>query len=117
MHTFKTWQPDLARDIINEHRSAAGAALPMLQALQGTFGYIPDEAIRMVGEALNLTRAEVYGVVTFYHDFPRQPPGRHVVKLCRAEACQALGADELADHARSVLGIHWGETKIGRAHV
>ena len=80
MHTFTAWNPESARDIINEHLLVSGAALPILQALQRTFGHISDEAIRMVAEALNLTRAEVYGVVTFYHDFRRQPPGRHVVK-------------------------------------
>lgn len=64
----------------------------------------------MIAEALNLSRAEVHGVVTFYHDFRRTPPGRHVVKLCRAEACQAMGGDALAALAQAKLGIGWGET-------
>ena len=85
-------------------------ALPMLQALQAAFGYIPDDVVPMVADALNVTRAEIHGVVTFYHDFRRAPPGRHVLKLCRAEACQAVGGAALADHVRAELGVDWHET-------
>ena len=78
--------------------------------LQAAFGYIPEDVVPMVAEALNVTRAEIHGVVTFYHDFRRTPAGRHVLKLCRAEACQAVGGEALADHARAKLGVDWHET-------
>jgi formate dehydrogenase subunit gamma len=104
------WSPDSALAIIQEHLKVEGATLPILHALQHTFGYIHEDAVPMVAEALNLTRAEVHGVVTFYHDFHREAPGRHVLQLCRAEACQSVGADALADHAQRKLGTKWGET-------
>ncbi len=84
--------------------------LPILHALQHDFGYVPDEAIPLIASALNETGAEVYGVVTFYHDFRRSLPGRHVLKLCQAESCQAMGSDELAARAKAALGIGFGET-------
>jgi formate dehydrogenase subunit gamma len=104
------WNAEIAREIISQHLMMEGAALPILQALQRTFGHIPKEAVPMVAEALNLTRAEVHGIVTFYHDLRREPAGRHVLQLCRAEACQSMGADALADHAQAMLGVKWGET-------
>jgi formate dehydrogenase subunit gamma len=82
----------------------------MLHALQATFGCVPAPVIRMIAEALNLTRAEVHGIVSFYHDFRSHPPGRHVLKLCRAEACQSLGADALAAHLRNRLEVDWHGT-------
>lgn len=87
-----------------------GALMPILQALQAKFGYIDECALPVVADVLNLTRAEVHGVVSFYHDFRRAPPGRHVVKLCRAEACQAAGGNELAAHAETRLGVETGAT-------
>ncbi len=112
---FAEWEENLARDIIWEHAAEQGAMLPILHALQEKFGCVPEAAVPFVADALNLSRAEVYGVVTFYHDFRRAPAGRHVLKLCRAEACQSMGADSLAARAQSRLGIGWGETtKDGR---
>lgn len=87
-----------------------GALLPMLHALQEEFGYIHQDAIQMLANALNLTRAEVHGVATFYHDFRREMPGRHVIKVCRAEACQSMGARALERHVRDKLGIDFHET-------
>ena len=87
-----------------------GAALPILHALQEAFGYVPEDAVPLVAEALNLTRAEVHGIVSFYHDFRRAPPGRHVLKLCRAEACQSMGADALADACADRLQRRAGAT-------
>ncbi len=87
-----------------------GAALPILHALQEEFGYIDREAVPLVPHALNLSRAEVHGVVSFYHDFREEPAGRHVLKLCRAEACQSMGADALAAEARERLQLGWHET-------
>ena len=78
--------------------------MPMLHALQAAFGCIPAAVVPMMAEALNLTRAEVHGIVSFYHDFRSHPPGRHVLKLCRAEACQSLGADALADRIAQPAG-------------
>ncbi len=104
------WSPERAAAIIAARTGDAGATLPILQALQETFGYIPDAAILMVADALNLTRAEVYGVVSFYHDFRRQPIGHHVLKLCRAEACQSMGAEALAAQVQAALQIGWGDT-------
>jgi formate dehydrogenase subunit gamma len=84
--------------------------LPILHEIQETFGCVPQEAAPLIAEALNVSRAEVHGVISFYHDFRAEPPGRHVLKLCRAEACQAAGADALAERARSALGVDFGET-------
>lgn len=104
------WDDARAADIIATHKSVPGATLPILHALQEAFGYVPAEAVPMIAQALNLSRAEVHGVVSFYHDFRDHPAGRHVLKLCRAEACQAMGADALADGLRQRLNIDWGET-------
>ena len=84
--------------------------LPILHALQEEFGYIDEAAEPLIAQALNITRAEVHGVVTFYHDFRRAPAGRHVLKLCRAEACQAAGGDSLAARAEARLGVAIGST-------
>ncbi|MGE4063439.1 MAG: formate dehydrogenase subunit gamma [Rhodospirillaceae bacterium] len=110
MSSYSAWDEKHAAEIIDGLASMDGATLPILQALQDTFGFIAERAIDMVAEALNLSRAEVYGVVSFYHDFRRKLPGRHVLKLCRAEACQAVGADNLAARVQSRLGIGWNET-------
>jgi formate dehydrogenase iron-sulfur subunit len=104
------WSADRASEIILQHCDQDGALLPILHALQEAFGYMPEAAIRMVAEKLNLSRAEVHGVVTFYHDFRHEPAGRHVVKLCRAEACQAAGGEALAAHAETRLGLATGAT-------
>ena len=91
--------------VIEPLKDLPGALLPILHALQDQFGYVPKEAVPMVAKALNLSRAEVHGTVTYYHHFRDHPVGRHVVRLCRAEACQAVGADALAAHAsRSLAG-------------
>jgi formate dehydrogenase subunit gamma len=107
---FEPWDEARAAEIIAEYSSREGATLVILHALQEAFGYVPEGAIPMVATALNLSRAEVYGVFTFYHDFRKQPAGRHVLKLCRAEACQAAGGDALAAHAEKKLGIAIGNT-------
>lgn len=99
---------DRAAEIIASHAQMPGAMLPMLHALQDEFGYVPPEAETMLASALNLSRAEVYGVISFYHDFRRAPVGRHMLKICRAEACQAMGAASLANDLLTRLGIEWG---------
>jgi formate dehydrogenase subunit gamma len=107
--------PERAAALIATLARDAGATLPILQSLQETFGYIPDAAIPMVADALNLTRAEVYGVVSFYHDFRREPAGHHVLKLCRAEACQSMGGEALAAEVQAALQVGWGETSADHA--
>ena len=96
MAEYEPWSEARGAEIIAAHAALDGAAMPMLHALQAAFGCVPVAAVPMIAEALNLTRAEVHGIVSFYHDFRAHPPGRHVLKLCRAEACQSLGADALA---------------------
>ena len=110
MPAYEPWDSARAAAVIADHAGMEGGTLPIFHALQEMFGYVPEAAIPMVAEALNLSRAEVHGVVTFYHDFRREPAGRHVLKLCRAEACQAAGGDALAARAESRLGVAMGET-------
>ncbi len=106
------WDHTRAVEIIASHAKMDGAAIPILHALQEAFGYVPDNAIPLIAEALNLSRAEIRGVRTFYHEFRHEPAGRHVVQLCRAEACQAVGAVSLHDHAKRRLGVDWHGTTL-----
>jgi len=94
-------------------RGMVGALLPALHAIQDELGYIPDAAIAQLADALNLSRAEVHGTISFYHDFRTTPPGRHVLRVCRAEACQAMGGDALAAHVQATLGCGFHETGRG----
>src|SRR5215468_9715902 len=107
---YQPWSATRAAEIIAEHKAIEGATLVVLHALQDAFGYVPEPAIPMIAAALNLSRAEVHGVFTFYHDFRREPAGRRVLKLCRAEACQAAGGDALAARAEAGLGVAMGAT-------
>ena len=101
-------------EIVTDHAGREGPLLPILHAVQAAFGHVPLEALPVIAKGLNLSRAEVHGVMSFYHDFRTENPGRNVVKLCRAEACQSVGADALADHAKAKLGVDWhGTTKNG----
>ncbi len=90
--------------VLESHRNTPGALLPILHEIHDALGYIPREAAVRVAEALNLSRAEVHGVITYYHDFRSEPPARHVVQVCRAEACQSVGADALIGQVRERLG-------------
>src|SRR6516165_8090557 len=110
MTVYEPWDAARGAEIIAEHTHLEGATLVILHALQETFGYVPEPAIPMIASALNLSRAEVHGVFTFHHDFRHKPAGRHVLKLCRAEACQAAGGDALAARAESKLGVSLGNT-------
>jgi formate dehydrogenase subunit gamma len=104
--------------IIAAEADREGALLPILHALTDVFGYLPDAATPLIAAALNISRADVHGVITFYHDFRREPPPDHVVKLCRAEACQARGGRALAAHAERRLGVKLephGQAKDGVA--
>jgi len=110
MPKYEPWSAERASELIARNKHRPGAALPILHALQATFGCVPEATVPMVAEALNLSRAEIWGTVTFYHDFRKAPPGRRVLKLCRAESCQAAGGDALAARAEEKLGVKMGET-------
>jgi formate dehydrogenase subunit gamma len=99
-----------------EHGNKPDELLEIFHTLQHRLGFIPDSTLPMIANALNLSRAEVYGVLTFYHDFRREPAGRHVIKICRAEACQAMGTDRLCRHAEQKLGVSMGETSGNGAY-
>ena len=96
--------------IVNELKSLEGPLMPILHRVQEAFGYVPEASLPLIARELNLSRAEVHGVVTFYHEFRSHPAGRHTVRICRAEACQSMGGREIADHACKTLGIGWHET-------
>ncbi|WP_454762992.1 formate dehydrogenase subunit gamma [Cupriavidus campinensis] len=107
--------PDIAPSnpierIVNARRDMPGALLPILHEIQDSHGFIPADAVPVIASALNLSRAEVHGVITFYHHFREQPAGCHVVQVCRAEACQAVGAEALVAHAREALGCDFHAT-------
>jgi formate dehydrogenase iron-sulfur subunit len=104
------WNEARALALIGERAALEGALLPILHAINDAFGHVPDEAVPLIAKALNLSRAEVHGVLSFYHDFRRAPAAQHVIKLCRAEACQARGARELEAHACRKLGAEMGGT-------
>jgi formate dehydrogenase subunit gamma len=87
-----------------------GPLLPILHGIQEEFGFVPTESLPVIAEALNISNAEVHGVVTFYHDYRRAPAGRHVLKICRAEACQSMGSDAIAAKIQQLLGIGFHET-------
>jgi formate dehydrogenase subunit gamma len=96
--------------IVSHHRHRRGPLIEILHDVQRTLGFVPESAVPLIAAELNLSRADVHGVLTFYHHFRVTPPGRRVVKLCRAEACQAMGGRALEEHARQRLGIGFGET-------
>jgi formate dehydrogenase subunit gamma len=91
-------------------RDRPGALLPILHAVQDELGHVPKDAVALVAAGLNLSRADVHGVVSFYHYFRETPAGRHTVRLCRAEACQAMNQQALETHAKHVLGIDFHQT-------
>ncbi len=98
--------------ICDSHDNDPHALLEILHAYQGANGYLTDSALRTIAHALNISRAEIHGVVSFYHDFRRQAPANHSLKICRAEACQAVGCEELAAHAESRFETRTGSQSI-----
>jgi formate dehydrogenase subunit gamma len=100
----------IVRRVVAEHRGRPGPLIEVLHAIQAVMGCVPAGAVPLVAEGLNLSRAEVHGVVTFYHFFRTHRPGRHTVSLCQAEACQSMGAEALAAHARARLGVDFHGT-------
>lgn len=114
MSEYEPFSEERTREIARAFTGESGVEgplLPILHAAMETFGHVPAAAVPVIAEELNLGRAEVHGVVSFYHDFRRKPAGRHVVRLCRAEACQAMGGDALAAEAEARLGVRIGETR------
>ena len=104
------WSESRTSEIIRRHEGRKGPLLPILHDVQAEFGCIPAPAIPQIAATLNLTRAEVHGVVSFYHDFREVPAGRHVLKLCRAEACQSMQGEALAEQVLRHFGVAWGGT-------
>jgi formate dehydrogenase subunit gamma len=101
--------------IVSDHAGQVGALMPILHAVQERFGFVPEDAIPILARKLNLSRAEVHGVMHFYHDFRKEMPGDHIIQICRAEACQAMGSVALEEHVKKTLDIDFGETsKDGR---
>lgn len=103
------------RSVVAPLASLEGPLLPMLHALQAVYGYVPQECVPVLADVLNLGRAEIHGVISFYHDFRAHPTGRHVLKICRAEACQSMGANALAESTLQKLGIGWHDTTANGA--
>ncbi|WP_420409326.1 formate dehydrogenase subunit gamma [Hoeflea sp.] len=96
--------------IVARLKPLEGPLLPILHEVQEAFGHVPEQSLPVIAEGLNLSRAEVHGVVSFYHDYRQAPAGQHVIKICRAEACQSMGGDELAERLLGLLGLGWHET-------
>jgi formate dehydrogenase subunit gamma len=115
MNGSKSWDADRALFRIQELERLPGALLPILHALQEEFGYIDKAAIPLIASALNISHAEVHGVISFYHDFRHEPGGRHTMKVCRAESCQAMGCDTMIRHVEDKLGVKLGGTTEDRA--
>src|ERR1700732_4571037 len=114
MSEASAWNAERAKAIIAEHAGLEGPMLPILHGLQEEFGCVSDAAVPLIADALNLTRAEVHGVVTFYHDFRREPCAPHLLQLCRAEACQSMGSEDLAAAVLAKLRVGWhGTTRDG----
>jgi formate dehydrogenase subunit gamma len=114
MSRFEPWTPERASEIIAQHQNEKGAMLPILHALQEVFGCVPLDAEPLIASALNISRAEVHGTVTFYHDYRREPPGRRTLKLCLAESCQAAGGRAVEKRCKEKLGVEMGETTVDR---
>jgi formate dehydrogenase subunit gamma len=110
METLSSADAAVVRRILAEHKGRPGPLLEVLHAIQSALGFVPAMAVPVVAQELNLSRAEVHGVVTFYHYFRRSRPGKHTISLCQAESCQAMGAEALATHARQRLGVDFHET-------
>lgn len=110
MSRFEPWSEARTVELVADHAGLEGPLMPILHSVVETFGHVPEEAVPVIARELNLSRAEVHGVVTFYHDFRRELPGKHVLKLCRAEACQSMGCEPLVERAEEKLGVSCGHT-------
>ncbi|WP_367716678.1 formate dehydrogenase subunit gamma [Nitratireductor sp. GISD-1A_MAKvit] len=115
MQQARTEIASAVEPIIDRWKNEEGPLLPILNGIQRELGHVPRDSLPIIAEALNLSRAEVYGVVSFYHDYREKPAGRHVLKLCRAEACQSMGGDAIAEKLQKLLGIKFHETSADGA--
>ena len=109
MQDYQAQKPRVL-EILDAHREMPGNLLPILHGIQDALGYIPPASVEDIAKALNLSKAEVHGVISFYHYFRDTPPGKHTVRICRAESCQAMNGKSLEDHAKQKLGIDFHET-------
>ena len=105
-----SWDRAVVESIAHGFKDKPGALMPILRRIQDELGWVPRDSVPVLAEILNLTRAEVHGVLSFYHDFRHEPPGRNVVRVCRAESCQAMGGVALAEHVKHRLGCEFGAT-------
>jgi formate dehydrogenase subunit gamma len=112
METLAFEQREIVLRIAADLKGRPGPLIEVLHAIQAELGYVPAAAVPLVASELNLSRAEVHGVVSFYHHFRSTPPGAHTVSVCRAESCQAMGAERLAAHARQRLGVDFHQTTL-----
>src|SRR5580693_9573821 len=110
-----SWDRAAVASIVASLKHQRGALMPILRRIQDDLGWVPPESVPLIAHELNLSRAEVHGVVSFYHDFRHEPPGRNVVRVCRAESCQAMGGVELAKHVKQRLKCDFGATSADRA--
>lgn len=101
--------------VLAQFQDVPGALLPVLHGVQKNLGYIPDNLVAHIADGLNLSRAEVHGVISFYHYFRTTPPGKHIIQICRAEACQSMGCVRLEQHVTKTLGVDYhGTTRDGK---
>ncbi len=114
MSGLPQWTPELIQAEIDALKHKPGALLPILHAIQDKFGYVPTEAVPQIGDALNQTRAEIHGVISFYHHFRTSVPGSHTLQICRAEACQSMGSRALEAHAKASLKVDYHGTTADR---
>ncbi len=115
MDTAHSWDQAAVQSIALSLKDKPGALMLILRRVQDALGWVPPDSVPMIAKILNLSRAEVHGVVTFYHDFRHQPPGKNVIKVCRAESCQAMGAVALAEHIKERLNCDFGQTSADGA--
>jgi formate dehydrogenase subunit gamma len=115
MDTAHNWDPTTVQSIALALKDKPGALMLILRRVQDTLGWVPHDSVPMIAKTLNLSRAEVHGVATFYHDFRHEPPGANVIKVCRAESCQAMGAVALAEHIKQRLDCDFGRTSADGA--
>ena len=115
MDTTHIWDRDAVQSIALSLKDQPGALMIILRRVQDTLGWVPADSVPLIAKALNLSRAEVHGVVSFYHDFRHAPPGKNIIKVCRAESCQALGAVALAEHIKQRLNCNFGQTSADGA--
>ncbi len=104
------WDKNAVAEVIEKLKDMPGALLPILHGIQDALGYIPSDSVPLIASALNISRAEVHGVITFYHYFRETPPGKHTIHICRAESCQSMNNAALEAHAKAKLGIDYHET-------